>query len=87
MRTYTIPSIVTPSLSLTWPVDRLRRKVHRLAVRLAAFVAYCADSYSARVQYEDLAKLSVAELERYGIARGDLHRHAADAFPKWPPGA
>jgi hypothetical protein len=66
------------------PVDRLRRKVHRLAVRLAACVAYCADSYSARVQYEELAKLSVVELERRGIARGDLHRHAAEAFPKWP---
>ena len=87
MRTFAIPSTAIPSHSLTWPVDRLRRKVHWFAVRLAAFGVYCTDSYSTRVQYEELAKLSVPELERRGIAHGDLHRHAADAFPKWPPGA
>jgi hypothetical protein len=38
------------------------------------------------VQYEELAKLSHAALERRGIARGDLHRHAAEAFPKWSAG-
>jgi hypothetical protein len=87
MRTITIPSIAIHSLSLTWSLDRLRRKAYRLAVQLTAFAAYCADYYSARAQYEELGKLSVVELERRGIAQGDFHRHAADAFPKWHPGA
>ena len=56
----------------------------RLAVRLAQYVRFYADCYSAAVQYEDLANLSAAELERRGIAPGDLHRHVADALPKWP---
>jgi hypothetical protein len=84
MRTHTIPLTATPSLSITWSVDRLRRKARRLAVRFARLVVFCADSYSAAVQYEDLAKLSHVDLERRGIARGDLHRHVADALPKWP---
>jgi hypothetical protein len=56
----------------------------RLAVRIAQYVRFYADCYSAAVQYEDLANLSAAELERRGIAPGDLHRHVADALPKWP---
>jgi hypothetical protein len=61
-----------------------RRKAHRLAVRLAQYVRFYADCYSAAVQYEDLANLSAAELERRGIAPGDLHRQVADSLPKWP---
>ena len=66
------------------PIEVIRRKGRRLAVRLIHYVRFYADRYSAAVQYEDLAKLSAAELERRGIAPGDLHRHVADAVPKWP---
>jgi len=65
-------------------IQTLHRKVRRLAVRLAQYVRFYADRYSAAVQYEDLANLSAAELERRGIAPGDLHRQVADALPKWP---
>jgi hypothetical protein len=85
MHAHSIRTSSAEPFTLSWPVYRLRKKAHRLAVRLAAFATYCADSYSARVQYEDLAKLSDVALERRGIARGDMHRHAAEAFPKWPP--
>jgi hypothetical protein len=61
-----------------------RRKARRLVVRLAQYARSYADCYSAAVQYEDLANLSDAELERRGIAPGDLHRQVADALPKWP---
>jgi hypothetical protein len=61
-----------------------RRKARGLAARLTQYVRFCADCYSAAVQYEDLVNLSAAELERRGIAPGDLHRHVADALPKWP---
>ena len=87
MHVHSIPTNSAAPISLLWPVDGLRQKAHRLAIRLVRFLTFCADAYSARVQYEDLAKLSDTQLERRGIARGDLHRHAADAFPKWHPGA
>lgn len=64
--------------------EAFRRKARRLVVRLAQYVRFYADRYSAAVQYEDLANLSAAELERHGIAPGVLHRHVADALPKWP---
>jgi hypothetical protein len=61
-----------------------RRKARGLAVRLAQYVRFYADCYSSAVQYEDLANLSAAELERRGVAPGDLHRQVPDALPKWP---
>ena len=84
MRTMTLTQVVfQPTRS---PIEVLRRKGRRFAVRLTHYVRFYADCYSAAVQYDDLAKLSAAELERRGIAPGDLHRHVADAFPKWPAG-
>jgi hypothetical protein len=83
MHAHSIRANSAAPISLSWPVVRLRKNVRRLAVRLVRFLTFCADAYSARVQYEDLAKLSHVALERRGIARGDLHRHSAEAFPKW----
>jgi hypothetical protein len=83
MHAHSIRTNSAEPITLSWPIDRLRKKAHRLAIRLVKFLAYCGDAYSARVQYEDLAKLSDVALERRGFARGDLHRHAAEAFPKW----
>jgi hypothetical protein len=65
-------------------IEAFHRKARRLAVRVAQYVRFYADCYSAAVQYEDLANLSAAELARRGIAPGDLHRQVADALPKWP---
>jgi hypothetical protein len=67
------------------PIELMRRKGRRFAVRLLRYVRFYADCYSAAVQYEDLARFSAPELERRGIGPGDLHRHVADALPKWPP--
>ena len=80
MRSITVVAVHPTRL----PIEAFRRKVRRLTVRLAQYVRFYADCYSAAVQYEDLANLSAAELERRGIAPGDLHRHVADALPKWP---
>jgi len=73
-----------PAASLTWPFDRMRRKARRLAVRLLNIAFYCVEHYSAAVQHEELRKLSRQNLERCGIAPGDLHRHIRDALPQWP---
>ena len=82
MRTITVTQVAVRPTRL--PIEAFRRKARRLAVRIAQYVRFYADRYSAAVQYEDLANLSAAELERRGIAPGDLHRHVADALPKWP---
>jgi hypothetical protein len=82
MRTITLTQVAIHPKKL--PIEAFRRKARRLAVRLAQYVRFYADCYSAAVQYEDLANLSAAELERRGIAPGDLHRHVADALPRRP---
>jgi hypothetical protein len=82
MRTLTLTQVAIHPTRL--PIEALRRKARRLAVRLAQYVRFYAEWHSAAVQYEDLANLSAGELERRGIAPGDLHRHIADALPKWP---
>jgi hypothetical protein len=82
MRTITLPQVAIRPTKLH--IDSFRRNARRLAVRLAQYVRFYADRYSAAVQYEDLANLSAAALERRGIAPGDLHRQVADALPKWP---
>ena len=82
MRTITVTQVAVHPIRL--PIEAFRRKARRLAIRLAQYVRFYADCYSAAVQYEDLANLSAAQLERRGIAPGDLHRQVADALPKWP---
>ncbi len=47
----------------------------RLATCIAEAFAAAVERYSAAVLYEVLSRLSDEELERRGIARGDLHRH------------
>jgi hypothetical protein len=80
MRTITLTQADPKKL----PIQTFHRKTRRLAVRLVRYVRFYADCYSAAIQYEDLANLSAAALERRGIAPGDLHRQVADALPKWP---
>jgi hypothetical protein len=82
MRTVTLSQVAIHPYRLA--VQTVHRKVRRLAVRLAHYVRFYADRYSAAVQYEDLANLSAAALERRGIAPGDLHRQVAEALPQWP---
>lgn len=82
MRTITVTQVAVHPTRL--PIEAFRRRARRLAVRFAQYVRFCADRYSAAVQYEDLANLSATQLERRGIAPGDLHRHLVDALPKWP---
>jgi hypothetical protein len=42
---------------------------------MAGALAATVEVFVAAARYEKLFKLSDAELERRGIARGDLHRH------------
>ena len=62
--------------ALSWSHDEARR----LGARILAFLTTCADSYAAATMYQELSRLSGAELERRGIPRGDLHRHIFEAL-------
>ena len=61
---------------LNWSHDEARR----LGARFLAFLSTCANSYAAAAMYQELSRLSGAELERRGIPRGDLHRHIFEAL-------
>ena len=45
----------------------------RTCTRIGRYVARRRDSYAAAVLYQELSKLSDAELERRGMARRELH--------------
>jgi hypothetical protein len=55
---------------------RVWSAARRTCVRIAQYLAQCRESYTAAVLYQELSKLSDAELERRGIGRCDLHREA-----------
>jgi hypothetical protein len=64
--------------------DSLNEAKPPLAARFAAFKAYlamcvetCADYYAAAAAYEQLSRLSDAELHRRGLARDTLARDIA----------
>jgi hypothetical protein len=70
-----------PSTTLATPLPTLHARVwqaaKRASARVAARVARYRDAYTEAVLYQELSKLSDAELERRGFARGDLHRHVS----------
>jgi hypothetical protein len=57
-----------------WALARVRDQVRGLCARIAAAFERRAERLGAAVLYEELSKLSDAELERRGIPRGELHR-------------
>ena len=67
-------------------VPRVIAQVHDgakdIARRVADFITVCADSWAAADLYQDLSRLSDAELERRGIPRGELHRYVFEALTK-----
>jgi hypothetical protein len=50
-----------------------------LAAYLATWCETCADYYEAAILYEELSALCDAELERRGLSRATLARHACTA--------
>ena len=72
MQNRPMPALLEPIESV--PVVPPLRLIRRLATWLSAFASACADAYSAAAQYDDLSRLSDAELGRRGISRADIHR-------------
>ena len=57
-----------------WLIGPAVGKAKHLGARLAGIFRACADAWEAASLYEDLSRLSDAELDRRGIPRADLHR-------------
>jgi hypothetical protein len=58
------------------------RQFHDNANRVGARIVKVLESCGAVILYKELSKLSDAELERRGVARGDLHRHVFETLNK-----
>jgi hypothetical protein len=54
----------------------------RLGTRLVEILAIYGNAWAATNAYEDLSRLSNAELGRRGIPRGGLHRRVFDVLNK-----
>ena len=67
-----------PGATVAW-ARQVRDKTHRLGTRIAAALNACAVSLGQAALYEELFKLSDAELHRRGLSRGDLHRWVAES--------
>ena len=57
-------------------------RYRRLRARVADWIRICADYYEAAAIYEELSKLSDAELARRGLDRPDLARDILQACDK-----
>jgi predicted phosphoribosyltransferase len=56
------------------PVAHARSSWRELVARVAAWVNSCADHYAAASAYEDLSRLTDAELKHRGLSRDILAR-------------
>jgi hypothetical protein len=66
----------SPRATVAW-ARQVRDKAHRLGTRIAASLDAYAASLGDAALYQELSKLSDAELHRRGLSRGDLHRSVA----------
>ena len=72
MRTHANSQVVGTSIG--WTFGQGREQARRFGARIVEFIDARADAYAAAALYEELSKLSNAELERRGIPRAELHR-------------
>ena len=63
----------------TQTADSLSSSIKSLAQRVTMWVNTCADYYAAAALYEQLGKLSDAELHRRGLSRDTLARDLCQA--------
>jgi hypothetical protein len=67
--------------SIVWSIQPVVRSGRTLWARILQWLAGCQERWAAEVLCAELSKLSDAELERRGIARGDLHRQVFETVP------
>jgi hypothetical protein len=72
------------SAPIGWTLQACDR-ARRLGARIVAIIDARADAYTATALYQELSRLSNAELERRGIPRGELHRHLFETLARRSP--
>jgi hypothetical protein len=68
--------------SIGWTFGQARDQAKRLGARIVKLIEARADACAAAAVYEQLSRLSNAELERRGISRGELHRCIFETLTK-----
>ena len=58
-----------------WPIGNVVDTAKSACARIAEALTVYAEAWGAALLYEELSKLSDAELKRLGMPRGELHRH------------
>jgi hypothetical protein len=66
----------TAATPATWAArgTRFRKRAKAILTHLAEWVETCGRYYGAAANYEELSRLSDAELARRGLSRDGLHR-------------
>ena len=64
------------------PLGNVFDKAKSAWARIANFLIVYAEVWGAALLYEELSKLSDAELERLGMPRAELHRHVFKGLTK-----
>jgi len=77
MQSHTNPQVAGNPIG--WALSWSQGEARRLSAQI---IDACADAYSAAALYEELSRLSNAELERRGIPRAELHRCVFETLTK-----
>jgi hypothetical protein len=59
--------------------SQLLRRMQRGLAKMAAWLSICAEYHAAAAQYEELSRLSDAELNRRGLSRDTLARDICES--------
>src|SRR5262249_26274495 len=70
------------SVSVVGSFRRVWRALQSVAADVCNYLVAWNEAFTAAALYEELSQLSDAQLERRGIARGDLSRHIADQITR-----
>jgi hypothetical protein len=73
-------NLQTADTSIDWSFDQARDTSKKLWTRFLEGLTACRARWAAAALYDELSKLSGAELERRGITPGDLHRQVSDTL-------
>ena len=67
---------------IEWAFAHVLDQAKRAWARIADTLVVSAQGWGAAILYEELSRLSDAELERRGISRADLARYVLERFDK-----
>jgi hypothetical protein len=67
---------------IRWPIGDVLNKAKSAWARIADVLTVYAEAWGAALLYEELSRLSDAELERLGMPRAELHRRVFETLTR-----